>query len=73
MQLQVMTLRYDAARGQFDTAALNEWLWAKHLEPVSIELAGESLEAVFLRLTSESGPAEAAKPIDPADGSEHLA
>jgi ABC-2 type transport system ATP-binding protein len=37
-----------------------EWLWAKGLEPVSIELGGESLEAVFLRLTRESGsPADA--------------
>jgi len=30
---------------------LSEWLWAKHLEPRSIELGAESLEAVFLRLT----------------------
>ena len=34
---------------------LAEWLWAKNLEPVSIEIGGESLEAVFLRLTSETG------------------
>jgi ABC-2 type transport system ATP-binding protein len=34
---------------------LAEWLWAKSLEPVSIEVGGESLEAVFLRLTRESG------------------
>jgi ABC-2 type transport system ATP-binding protein len=34
-----------------------EWLWAKGLEPVSIELGDESLEAVFLRLTSEAGDA----------------
>jgi ABC-2 type transport system ATP-binding protein len=34
---------------------LSEWLWAKRLEPRSIELGGESLEAVFLRLTRESG------------------
>jgi ABC-2 type transport system ATP-binding protein len=38
---------------------LAEWLWAKRLEPTSIELGGESLEAVFLRLTSESTTPEA--------------
>ena len=37
---------------------LSEWLWAKQLEPLSIELGGESLEAVFLRLTSESTTAD---------------
>jgi hypothetical protein len=42
---------------------LTEWLWAKQLEPISIELGGESLEAVFLRLTSESG-----EPVLSADG-----
>jgi ABC-2 type transport system ATP-binding protein len=37
-----------------------EWLWAKGLEPVSIGPGGESLEAVFLRLTRDSGdPANA--------------
>ena len=33
---------------------LSEWLWAKRIEPLAIEVGGESLEAVFLRLTSEA-------------------
>ncbi len=33
---------------------LSEWLWAKHIEPLAIEVGSESLEAVFLRLTSEA-------------------
>jgi hypothetical protein len=33
---------------------LSEWLWAKRIEPVSIQVGGESLEAVFLRLTRET-------------------
>ena len=35
---------------------LTEWLWAKHIEPLAIEVGTESLEAVFLRLTSEAPP-----------------
>ena len=35
---------------------LSEWLWAKRIEPLAIELGTESLEAVFLRLTTEPGP-----------------
>jgi hypothetical protein len=46
---------------------LSEWLWAKRLEPVSIELGGESLEAVFLRLTSESPTPDRRRP-----GGDHL-
>ncbi len=33
---------------------LSEWLWAKRIEPLAIEVGTESLEAVFLRLTSEA-------------------
>jgi ABC-2 type transport system ATP-binding protein len=33
---------------------LSEWLWVKHIEPLAIEVGSESLEAVFLRLTSEA-------------------
>ncbi len=33
---------------------LSEWLWAKHIEPLAIEVGNESLEAVFLRLTNEA-------------------
>ncbi|HVQ21829.1 MAG TPA: ABC transporter ATP-binding protein [Candidatus Saccharimonadia bacterium] len=33
---------------------LSEWLWAKRIEPLAIEVGSESLEAVFLRLTTEA-------------------
>jgi ABC-2 type transport system ATP-binding protein len=32
---------------------LSAWLWAKHLEPLALEVERESLEEVFLRLTGE--------------------
>jgi ABC-2 type transport system ATP-binding protein len=58
----VSTVRHQGGAGYALTVSdagealvrLSEWLWAKHIEPLAIEVGSESLEAVFLRLTSEA-------------------